>query len=262
MNFTFDPIGFFHGRSVYPQEAPRQGVFDAASGGVVELEAGRNFETALADLAGFGRIWLLYVFHRHDGWKPKVRPPDAPRRIGVLATRAPYRPNPIGLSAVRLLDVKGRCLYVAETDLLDGTPILDVKPYIPAADAFPLAAAGWRDELADPETVLEWSSAAAGSAARIHELGGPDLRLAAQAQLAARRPDEKRQRLTFSGDGRSGVLAFRTWRIAFERDEAAKRVTVTGIASGYTASELLVGAPDPYGDKEIHRRFLADVNPV
>ena len=102
---------------------------------------------AWTDLAGFERIWLLFVFDRSQGWTPKVRPPRGGGKRGVLATRSPHRPNAIGLSAVELLAVEAGGLRVRGLDLLDGTPILDIKPYVPYADAFPGVAAGWIDAL-------------------------------------------------------------------------------------------------------------------
>ncbi|MDQ3032788.1 MAG: tRNA (N6-threonylcarbamoyladenosine(37)-N6)-methyltransferase TrmO [Myxococcota bacterium] len=103
---------------------------------------------ALRSLEGFDRIWLIYVFHMNEGWSALVRPPRGPRvKRGVLATRSPHRPCPIGLSAVRLVGIEGRALRVHGVDLLDGTPVLDIKPYVPYADAFPDARAGWVDEV-------------------------------------------------------------------------------------------------------------------
>ena len=102
---------------------------------------------AYRDLAGFERIWLLFAFHRSEGWKPEVRPPRGGGKRSVLATRSPHRPNPIGLSAVELVSVAPDGLRVRGLDLLDGTPILDIKPYVPYADAFPGAAAGWIDAI-------------------------------------------------------------------------------------------------------------------
>lgn len=102
---------------------------------------------AFRDLAGFDRLWLLFVFDRSDGWKAEVRPPRGGGRRSVLATRSPHRPNPIGLSAVTLVAVEDAALVVRGIDLLDGTPVLDIKPYVPYADAFPGSAAGWIDAL-------------------------------------------------------------------------------------------------------------------
>ena len=114
----------------------------------VELFSDKIPSIALQDLAGFERIWLVSFLHLNKHWNPTVRPPRGPKkRRGTLATRAPHRPNPIGLSAVRLKRVEGLNLYVEGIDLLQGTPILDIKPYVPYCDAFPEAKAGYVDEL-------------------------------------------------------------------------------------------------------------------
>ena len=114
----------------------------------VELFSDKIPSVALKDLEGFERIWLISLLHLNKHWNPTVRPPRGPKtRRGTLATRAPHRPNPIGLSAVLLKRVEGLSLYVEGIDLLQGTPILDVKPYVPYCDAFPRAKAGYVDEL-------------------------------------------------------------------------------------------------------------------
>lgn len=104
-------------------------------------------EQVVHDLHGFERIWLIFAFHLSEGWKSMVKPPRGGPKRGVLATRSPHRPNSIGLSAVELIKVEGRTLHLRGVDLLDGTPVLDIKPYVPYADAFPGAKAGWIDEL-------------------------------------------------------------------------------------------------------------------
>ena len=109
---TFDPIGVFHGGAAYKYEAPRQGVF-AGGAGRVELAPGRNFETALRGLEGFERVWLVFVFDRNAGaWRPTTRPPvpvPGLDRVGTFASRAPYRPNPIGLPACGASACTGAC---------------------------------------------------------------------------------------------------------------------------------------------------------
>lgn len=102
---------------------------------------------AFRDLAGFDRVWLVFVFDRSEGWKTEVKPPRGGPKRSVLATRSPHRPNAVGISAVELVAVEARALIVRGIDLLDGTPVLDVKPYVPYADAFPEARAGWIDAL-------------------------------------------------------------------------------------------------------------------
>jgi tRNA-Thr(GGU) m(6)t(6)A37 methyltransferase TsaA len=102
---------------------------------------------AYRDLQGFERIWLIFAFHRSQGWKAEVRPPRGGGKRSVLATRSPHRPNALGLSAVELIAIEPGALQVRGIDLLDATPILDIKPYVPYADAFPEARAGWIDEI-------------------------------------------------------------------------------------------------------------------
>lgn len=147
---AFRPIGVARTPYAARMDAPHQPT-------VVEgTETGREAEgwieladwiplEALQDLEGFARIWVIFLFDRSEGWTPRVKPPRGRGKRGVLATRSPHRPNPIGLSAVELRAVEGRTLRVRGLDLLDGTPVLDVKPYVPYADAFPEAKAGWID---------------------------------------------------------------------------------------------------------------------
>ncbi|MBQ7695741.1 MAG: tRNA (N6-threonylcarbamoyladenosine(37)-N6)-methyltransferase TrmO [Lentisphaeria bacterium] len=248
--YTFTPIGVVRGGGEFPQQAPRQSVY-ARNEGFVELFPHRNFEQALEDLAGFARIWLIFVFDRNDAWKPKVFPPfGADRKVGVFATRAPYRPNPIGISAVELVKIEGLKVHIRNFDLLDGTPVLDIKPYIPEADSFPGSPAGWRDAVPRPARLL-FTDEAASQLEKLRTLGGPDLADVARIRLTLHTLDPERQRLSETPEGER-VLAYRTWRIAFVTE--GENVTVTGIFSGYTPAEL--AAPeDPYGDKAVHRRF-------
>jgi tRNA-Thr(GGU) m(6)t(6)A37 methyltransferase TsaA len=149
--FSFHPIGVV--RSPYAKriDAPHQPTVVAGTetGGPAEatLELDPSLPaTALRDLEGFERLWLIFAFHLSEGWAPLVQPPRGPRtKRGVLATRSPHRPNALGLSCVELLGVEDRTLRLRGVDLLDGTPVLDIKPYVPYADAFPEARAGWID---------------------------------------------------------------------------------------------------------------------
>ena len=253
---NFEPIGFFRGGHLRKYEAPRQGVFSGGAGRV-ELCPGMNFETALRDIDGFERLWLVFVFDRNGAsWRPTAHPPvTAPgrARVGVFASRAPYRPNPIGLSCVRLTGVKGRVLEVEEADLLDGTPILDIKPYVPAADAFPGARAGWveEQEMWRVEAEPEFTRAAEF----IRSVGGQDLLATAKMQLSGEPFDASRKRVMRTG-GDAGVFAVRMFRLDFAVDAAARTVTLRRIRSGYGQEEL-ADAADPYGDKAVHRAFDA-----
>lgn len=127
-----------------------QGMESGIVDGHVELVPGMPSEL-FRDLEGFSHIWLLPWFHLNGPRKrPLVQPPRGGPKRGVLSTRAPHRPNPLGLSVVELLGVEGRVLRVRGLDLIDGTPILDIKPYIRDYDAWPNASRGWLEDMPNP----------------------------------------------------------------------------------------------------------------
>ena len=259
-----NPIGTFHGDAVYKYDAPRQGRLFAGHPGRIELNPGCNFETALRDLDGFERLWVIFQFHENEGWRPTTRPPVPPKgrdSVGTFASRSPYRPNPIGLSCVRLLKIEGLTLFVDEADLLDGTPVLDIKPYIPMADAFPDAKAGWVEEQVGDLWTVEMSDAFAEQSRWIAERSGFDLESFAKVQLSRGNFskdvfDSSRRRLTIDEAACTGVLAYRTFRIHFSYDENVRTVCLQRVTSGYLAEDLNEGAEDKYGDKDLHRAFL------
>jgi tRNA-Thr(GGU) m(6)t(6)A37 methyltransferase TsaA len=150
--FTSRPIAFARSPYAHRIDAPHQPTVVEGTETGASAEARIEFvaeipAAAFRDLAGFERIWLVFVFHRSEGWKAEVKPPRGGGKRSVLATRSPHRPNAIGLSAVELLGIEAHALRVRGMDLLDGTPILDIKPYVPYADAFPEARAGWIDAI-------------------------------------------------------------------------------------------------------------------
>jgi tRNA-Thr(GGU) m(6)t(6)A37 methyltransferase TsaA len=144
MGLSLEPIGVIHSPFAEQAGTPIQPAYAKDSLGEVELYPA--YIEALADLAGFERIWLLYQFDRAAGWRPLVVPyrDDQPR--GLFATRAPARPCPIGLSVVELIAVSGARLHIRGVDVLDGTPLLDIKPYVPDFDSHPDSRAGWLDQ--------------------------------------------------------------------------------------------------------------------
>ena len=247
--YRFNPIGVLHCDAVYTQETPRQGAFSRRTA-VIELD--RQYKNALQDLDGVSHIWIIWVFDRAKNWKSIVHPPTADRGIGVFATRSPHRPNPIGITAARLVKVEDTRLTVENIDLLDNTPILDIKPYIPDADSFPEAQVKWQNENPFEIKEFSFSETAAEKALFIKEHGNIDILETARVQLATRKLDPERQRLVLEENG--GVLAFRTWRIHFSYDDSG--INVTDIASGYTQKELSPESIDKYGDHELHRKFL------
>jgi tRNA-Thr(GGU) m(6)t(6)A37 methyltransferase TsaA len=119
------------------------------------IELAPDFAAGLRDLAGFDRVWLVYWFDRAAAAKLTVVPYRDVVERGLFATRAPARINPIGLSNVRLLGIEGTTLHIADVDILDDTPLLDIKPYVPAYDDFPVARLGWIDTVPDRSIVAD-----------------------------------------------------------------------------------------------------------
>ena len=249
---TFQPIGYCHCLEKYPYDVPRQG--SLATGTTARIRLLPAYAPGLRDLEGFSHIWVLFWFHMNQDWHPFVQPPrHRTRKVGVFASRSPYRPNPIGLSCVRLLAVEDDELLIAGHDLLDGTPVLDIKPYLPYADSFPEAAPGWTAEDGQEAAGYDvgFSDEAEASLRWLEAHGAGQLRAFALDRLSCDPLNRKRHRLLHVED-RQAVLAYRTWRLAFTVSE--RRVTITAIYSGYSPEELQ--APeDKYGDKELHRRF-------
>ncbi len=149
--YTFEPIG--HVSSCFKEKfgIPRQPGLIPEARGILVIAPAYSRPEAFRELADYSHIWLTFVFHanQQSPWKPRVRPPrlGGNQRVGVFASRSPFRPNPIGLSVVRLermeLDPKRVRLHLSGIDLLDGTPVLDVKPYLPYADAIADARSGY-----------------------------------------------------------------------------------------------------------------------
>ncbi len=137
----YRPIGVIRTPFSSIEKVPIQPRLRRGAEGIVEVEA--RFEEALSDLSGFSYIILIYHFHLSRGYKPKVRPFLDDEERGLFATRAPRRPNPIGMSVVRLKKVDGRRLYIKGIDVVDGTPLLDIKPYVPEFDLRKDARIGW-----------------------------------------------------------------------------------------------------------------------
>jgi len=138
-------IGVIHSPFSKPEGMPIQPAFADGAEGIVEVLP--QFAAGLKDLQGFERIWLIYWFDRTIETKLIVKPFRDSSERGLFSTRAPCRPNPIGMSPVRLLRIVNNSLYVADIDVLDGTPLLDIKPYIPEFDCFEDSQCGWMQNL-------------------------------------------------------------------------------------------------------------------
>ena len=154
MNYSLTPIGVV--RSPFKEKfgIPRQPLLVPEAKATLELLIPYNSVDVVAGLEGFSHVWLTFIFHQtmRDRWQPRVRPPrlGGNRRVGVFASRSPFRPNPVGLSVVALDGIStenGKVeLLLSGVDLLDGTPVLDIKPYLPYVDSIPDAKSGYASE--------------------------------------------------------------------------------------------------------------------
>jgi tRNA-Thr(GGU) m(6)t(6)A37 methyltransferase TsaA len=249
---TLDPIGFVRSALAAKVQAARQPPAAAGMQARIELLPGRNFEHALEDLCSWKLIWVLFWFHHNPGWRPKVLPPRSTTgRKGVFATRAPHRPNPIGMSVVRLEAVDGLTLHIRDADMLEGTPVLDLKPYVAYTDAHPDAGNGWLVQDAQssdpvPAYDVQFDALAAEQAVWIETHTGLAIGARIRATLAlGPEPHPYRRIRRFDGWMQ---LAVKEWRVRFA--VAGRNVRVIGIDSGFRPSQLA----DPLF--RVHRDFL------
>lgn len=184
MTFNLTPIGIIHSCFKEKFGIPRQAGLAPSAQATLELLPPYNRLEALAGLEGFSHVWLLFIFHanRQASWKPTVRPPrlGGNQRLGVFATRSTFRPNPIGLSVVRLAGFEqkeGRVLlHLSGVDLLDETPIIDIKPYLPYADTISIAQGGFAETAPTPTMQIEFTPAALARCQAIEATRYPQLR--------------------------------------------------------------------------------------
>lgn len=229
------PIGVVRSPFTEKMQAPRQPNTAQAAPGRVELYPGHDFEHALEDLATFRYVWLIFWFDQTEGWRPKVLPPRSDKRRGVFATRSPHRPNPIGMSLVELKGIEGLVLSVDGLDVLDGTPLLDIKPYIPYADSRSDAGHGWLQEAADPKAAF-FVTFSPGAEAELSLLKrfGVDLEPAIRQVLELGPEPHPYRRIRKTEDG--ACLSLKDFRVNFTSKDQS--ITVSGIATGYRPKQL------------------------
>ncbi|MFH0921834.1 MAG: tRNA (N6-threonylcarbamoyladenosine(37)-N6)-methyltransferase TrmO [Fibrobacterota bacterium] len=145
------PIGFIRSEHKRADKTPIQPVFAKGCRGRAEILP--EFEKGLTDIEGFSHLCVIYHFHKSQKVKLLVKPFLEDNEHGVFATRAPYRPNPIGFSVVRLLKRKGKILYLEGVDMLDNTPILDIKPFVKRFDYRENTKDGWQENVSDKEAL-------------------------------------------------------------------------------------------------------------
>lgn len=246
----FNPIGYLKCERNYHEEQPRQGNL-STSQGCIELILGYNYEQGLKDLEGFSRIWVIYEFHQNKTWRPLTNPPrtDGKGRKGVFATRSPYRPNQIGISCVKLISIKKNLIYIGDSDLLNNTPILDIKPYIPEYDSFPEARTGWLENVIEDTYKIEYSEISNEKISFLKK-NNIDLEGVILSQLGHDLFDKTRNKFIKSENGY--ILRFKSWQILFK--VAEKIVVINDIESSYSDFSCLLGN-DTLLDLSIHKLF-------
>jgi len=245
------PIGVVHSPFKERVDAPRQPILARGVQGTIELFSGRNLEQALEDIQGFNFIWVLFWFHLNSTWKPKVQPPRSGLRRGVFATRSPYRPNPIGMSVVELRKVEGLTLSVQNLDILDGSPVLDLKPYIAYSDSVPDASSGWLEAPSDPQPdyAVEFAPLATEQLKYLSE--GFALEIAERFVAALRLGPEPQAFRRIRKDAAGYVIAVKDWRARFVASE--RTITVLEFRTGHRP-QVLATTADPALDS--HRGFV------
>jgi tRNA-Thr(GGU) m(6)t(6)A37 methyltransferase TsaA len=265
---TLTPIGFLRTPKRVKFQAGHQPLPGDQDENLLELLPGNNFEQALIDIEGFERVWLLWWFHRNENWRPQVIPPRGPqKRRGLFATRSPHRPNALGMTPVRLLGVKGLCLRLGPCDLVDGTPIFDIKPYVPAYDSFPGSAAGWIDELDREEALppafqVSFAARAQEQARWLREGWAIDF-TARVVELLSRDPSLHRTRRITRRTEDLRVMACGAWRAVFR--VSGQQVLIEALEPGYPMSFLVREGYEEVPYREAQVAFYAqwpDAGPV
>ena len=234
---VFSPIGVVRTPFTERREAPRQPYAAGEAPGTIELLPGHRYEDALRDLDQWTHLWLVYWFHLKAHWRPTVLPPRSRQgRLGVFSTRSPHRPNPIGLSVLRIVRVEGLRVEVLGVDMIDQSPVLDIKPYVPFGDAVPEAGTGWIASDPEPSWEVQWSPF---SVEQLDWLSthGVALREPITAALALGPQPHAYRRIR--RDGPRGTLSLKDWRVAFTVVDHALRVD--RIDTGYRPAQIVSG---------------------
>lgn len=256
--FNCDPIGIIHTSKHVKFSTPHQPTNGIEEKNIIELYPNRRLEIGLRDLEGFERIWLIWWFDRNSNWRPLVTPPRGrEKRRGVFATRSPHRPAPIGITTVPLIEISGRKLTVGNSDLLDQTAILDIKPYISSIDSFPNQRNGWLAEVelelaTPPEFEVHISDIAQRQFDWLLETWGISF-LDKTIKILERSPKKSRtNRVTNPKDG-IARLSSGAWRVFFSVEN--QRVKIEYLAPGYPSSLLTKEGFEIIPDWQAQKQF-------
>lgn len=231
-----EPIGYIQTSSKEKADVPRQGTLALGNKGIIRCLPKKNFEQALEDLEGIERIWILSWMNQIGHWKAKVQPPRSVGKKGVFATRSPHRPNPIGLSCVKLIRVQGLDLHIEDHDLLDKTPILDIKPYLPYADSFSEVKLGWMEEEVAVNRIF-WKEEALQVAKAISLEVSIDLKQKIEDRLRFFiQPTSSNRVKRIKED--LYLQAYKYWRIVFKKSSTEDGIYVLTVLQAYDTKDL------------------------
>lgn len=253
--FQAEPIGVFHSIHQEKYVVPHQPLQDLANEGVIILKPHQEFEQALEGLEEFDRIWVIFWFHLNQHWKPKVMPPRGLKKRGVFATRSPHRPNFIGLSCVELRSIKGLKLFIAHHDLIDGTPILDIKPYLNYADSHLAKNQGWLEHLKEEVPFeIHWTQLAQEQADYLKEFAQIDIHPIVHMRLKINPYPYPNKRIKAKED-HLYELAYKSWRILYQVESCSNSLQILKVSSGYDIETLEGRKNSRWPDVAIHLAF-------
>lgn len=253
--YEIEPIGFFKAEEKEKYSVCRQPSLLKPGVGKIVLNPKSNFEQALEDLEGFSHIFVIYRFHKNHSWKPKVMPPRGKVKRGVFATRAPHRPNFLGLSCLKVIKIEGLNLHVEQHDLLDGTPIFDIKPYLTYADCYPDAKQGWLEKL-EEETLFEVECTEDVKTKLQFLKNHWDLDVLANINpRLTLYPYPKKQNRIVKLDDDLFEIAYKSWRVRYSIVLSSNQILLKDIYTGYDRETLNGEKVCPYEDLACHLDF-------
>jgi tRNA-Thr(GGU) m(6)t(6)A37 methyltransferase TsaA len=258
LSLEISPIGFARTAKKLKFDAPHQpdpSLKDLDDH--IELINDQKIIRGTEDLDGFSHIWLIWWFHKNQTWKTKVLPPRGQaKRRGVFATRSPHRPNFLGMTAVPLIKIEKNKLFIGSNDLVDGTPIFDIKPYLAPVDSIPTATLGWTQPLYNQsagEYEIKLSNLAATHLEFLREKFNVDFTERAFDILKTDPFPHRTRRIVKFGDDqfRMGCGA---WRLFYTVSE--KQVSIIKIGTGFPLSLLTAAGYDKIPDRNAQLAFL------
>lgn len=253
------PIGLYESISKEKYQLPVQAGLDTCPNGIIHLKKYSNFEQGLDNLDGFSHLWILYSFHLAKQWKPKVLPPRSSSKKGIFSTRSPHRPNHIGMSCVKLIHIDGLNIYIEATDLLDKTPILDIKPYLNYCDSVPEASTGWLEENQPHSFTLTLTESVKQQLNWLEEKQVNLQELFESTLTYYPKPDKrKRTEKLKSIDEKNDLcqLRVKTWKVIYTLNEDLSQIEVIKIESAYENAYLQNEKKSNWDDVPLHNAFI------